>query len=255
MPSALPFSEVDHYLASIPNDIGCLVDTSFLIAVNDTENSFHEDAIFLQERLADRGVRLFVSVTARSEFIDYHRRVIVTETLMDMLAPSSKWKISTAVRDVLQKQKGWIDNQSRSENEPYFTDYRIKVCKQAFLPRTQSGKIGWTEFCREYLSGRLLTAWTGISEALQLQYVDMRDGGSKDLLRKNLRWEDMYRLAEESALGSQDAMILNLLDASIFPFLVTMDFDLAYGVMLSAPDKTALVPDNLYRNRIKKLRL
>jgi hypothetical protein len=64
----------------------------------------------------------------------------------------------------------------------------------------------------------------------------------------------MYRLVEESALGSQDAMILNLLDCSVFPFIVTMDFDLAYGVMLSTKDKTALVPDNLFRNRLKKLR-
>lgn len=56
----------------------------------------------------------------------------------------------------------------------------------------------------------------------------------------------MYRLAEESAMGIQNAMILNLLDSSIFHFVVTMDFDLAYGVMLSAPDKVALVPDNLY---------
>lgn len=254
MPGSLPFSEVDRYLGTMSGEIGCLVDTSFLIAVNDTENPFYEDAIFLQERFAEYGVRLFVSVTARSEFIDYHRRVIVTETLMDMLAPSSKWRISAAVRKVLEQQKGWIDNQSRSENEPYLTDSRIKICKQAFLPRTQSGHIGWTEFCREYLSGRLLTAWTEINEALQLQYVDMRDGGSKDLLRKELRWEAMYRLAEDSALGSQDAMILNMLDTSIFPFVVTMDFDLAYGVMLSAPDKTALVPDSLYRNRIKKLR-
>lgn len=254
MSGSLPFSDVDRYLATISGDIGCLVDTSFLIAVNDTENPFYEDAIFLQERLAEYSVRIFASVTARSEFIDYHRRVIVTETLMDMLAPSSKWRISAAVRKVLEQQRGWLDNQSRSENEPYLTDSRIKICKQAFLPRTQSGHIGWTELCREYLSGRLLTAWTEINEALQLQYVDLRDGGNKDLLRKELRWEAMYRLAEDSALGSQDAMILNLLDASVFPFVVTMDFDLAYGVMLSAPDKTALVPDSLYRNRIKKLR-
>ena len=82
----------------------------------------------------------------------------------------------------------------------------------------------------------------------------MRADDSKDLFRKDLHWDSMYRLAEESAIGSHDAMILNLFDSSIFQFLLTMDFDLAYGVMSSAPDKTALVPDNLYRNRIKKLR-
>jgi hypothetical protein len=64
----------------------------------------------------------------------------------------------------------------------------------------------------------------------------------------------MYRLAEESALGSQDAMILNMFDSSIFPIIVTSDFDLAYGVVASTDDKIALVPDNLYRNRLKKLK-
>jgi hypothetical protein len=68
----------------------------------------------------------------------------------------------------------------------------------------------------------------------------------------DLRWEEMYRKSEQTALGSQDAMILNLLDASIIPFVVTMDFDLAYGVLASTQHKVALVPDNLYRNRLKK---
>lgn len=82
----------------------------------------------------------------------------------------------------------------------------------------------------------------------------MRADSSRDLFRKELRWESMYRIAEESAMGSQDAMLVNLLDASLLRFIVTTDFDLAYGVLLSAPGKTALVPDSLYRNRLKKLR-
>jgi hypothetical protein len=252
----LPFSEIDKYLSTLSGDIGCLADTSFLIAIADEEHHFHDDALFLQEKLANYDVRIFVSVTARSEFIDFHRRVIISETLMDMLAPSSKWRISAAVREVLRKQKGWIDNQMRSEDagEPYLTDSRIKLCKQIFLPKSQSGQIGWTELCREYLSGRLLSAWTEIVDALQLNYIDMRSTDSAELFRKPLQWESMYRLAEESALGSQDAMILNLLDSSVLPFVVTMDFDLAYGAMLSSQDKGALVPDNLYRNRLKKLK-
>ncbi len=64
-------------------------------------------------------------------------------------------------------------------------------------------------------------------EALDLNYVDMRADDSKNLFRKELQWDSMYRLAEESALGSQDAMILNLFNCSVFPFVVTMDFDLA----------------------------
>lgn len=230
------------------------MDSSFLVAMSDEDHSQHDDAQFLFEKIVEYNIKIFVSVTARSEFIDYHRRVIITETLMDMLAPTSKWKISANVREVLRTQKGWIDNQARSSSEPYLSDSRIKICKQAFLPMNQSGHIGWTELCKEYLSGRLLSAWNSISEALDLNYIDIQVDDSKKLFRKELHWNSMYRLAEESALGSQDAMILNLFDCSIFPFVVTMDFDLAYGVMRSTDEKSAFIPDNLYRNRLKKLK-
>lgn len=254
MGSCIQFSEADRFLNKNLEAKACLVDSSFLVAISDEDHSQHDDAQFLFEKLAEYNIRIFVSVTARSEFIDYHRRVIITETLMDMLAPTSKWKISATVREVLRTQKGWIDNQARSESDPYLSDSRIKICKQSFLPLNQSGQIGWTELCKEYLAGRLFSAWNSVSEALDLNYVDMRADDSKNLFRKELQWDSMYRLAEESALGSQDAMILNLFDCSVFPFVVTMDFDLAYGVMHSTDEKFALIPDNLYRNRLKNLK-
>jgi hypothetical protein len=113
--------------------------------MSNKDHSSHEDSQFVGEKFAEYNVKLFVSVTARSEFIDYHRRVTITETLMGMLAPTSRWRISSAVRAVLQKQQGWIDNQPHAGNEPYLSDSRIKICKQAFLPKTQSGHIGWIE--------------------------------------------------------------------------------------------------------------
>jgi hypothetical protein len=139
---AFPYSDVDKYFGTIDPRKGCLADTNFLIAVSDKDHNFYDDAQFLFEKFVEYEVPIFVSVTARSEFVDYYRRVIITETLMDMLAPTSRWKTSAAVRDVLKTQKGWIDNQPRLGAEPYLTDQRIKDCKQAFLPKSQSGQIG-----------------------------------------------------------------------------------------------------------------
>lgn len=254
MNNGVPFSSIDQFLVDKKIAPYALCDTSFLVAMSDEDHLFHEEAQFLVEKLAEYDFKLFVSVTARSEFIDYHRRVKVTETLMGILAPSSKWKITQAVRDGLKKQRGWIDDQIGRGFEGILTDSRIKDCKQIFLPVTQSGKIGWIELCKEMLGGQLLGVWNQISDLLKLNYVDMRSNDVQNLFRKDLHWENMYRLAEESALGSQDAMILNLFEASIFPVLITMDFDLAYGVMLNAKDKNVLVPDNLFRNRLKKLK-
>lgn len=254
MGQALPFSEVDNYIQKINSSLGCIADTSFLIAISDKDNHFHEDAQFLFEKIVQDGIPVFATVTTRSEFIDFHRRVIMTETLMDMLVQTSKWKISSTVREVLRSQKGWIDNQARTENDPYLSDYRIKKCKQVFLPKTESGQIGWVELCREYLSGRLRTAWGEIADVLSINYIDMRSDDSKLFFEKELRWDSMYKFAEATALGSSDAMILNLFDASVFPFVVTSDYDLAYGTILSTQEKIALVPDSVYRNHIRKLR-
>lgn len=159
MGRAVPFSEVDDFFKSVDPSQGCLADTNFLIAVSDKDHHFYDDAQFLFEKLVEYKVPIYVTVTVRSEFIDFYRRVKITEALMDMLAPLSKWKISSSVREVLKSQRGWLDNQTSDDQLPYLTDQRIKKCKQAFLPKTQSGQIGWIELCKEFLSGRLLGEW------------------------------------------------------------------------------------------------
>lgn len=254
MGTCIPFSEIDLLLKNSPEQPLCLADTSFLISMSDKEHKFHADSQFLVEKFAEYGIKIFVSVTARTEFIDFHRRVTITEALMDMLPPSSKWKISAAVREVLASQRGWLNNQEKNGYDPYLPDARIKDCKQAFLPRTQSGNIGWIALCKEYLKGYLKNDWNEISAELDLSYVDMRASDAKELFRKDLHWDNMIDISEATALGGHDAMILNLFDCSIFPYLVTSDFDLAYGVMHGAEGKTVITPDNLYQNRLKKLK-
>lgn len=251
-----PLSDIDRVLdSSTSTQLSCLFDTSFLVSASDKDHIFYDDASFFAEKIEEWDIAPFVSITARSEFIDYRRRVIITETLMDMLGPKSKWRVPQAILKELGTQKGWIDNQPRTGNEPILSDSRIKHCKQLFLPRTQSGHVGWVELCKEVLNGELLSSWEKISNTLSLNYIDMRSSDSKDLFDTELRWENMYHLAEQTALGSHDSMILNMFSSSKIEFLITMDFDLAYGAMASLPDsKIVFVHDNLYRNKLKKLR-
>lgn len=254
MGQALPYSDVDTYLAKAGNNKGCVVDTNFVIAITEENHAYHEDSKFLYEKLVQYQIPIYCTVTVRTEFIDYQRRMIITESLMDMLAVSSKWKISTAVREALKKQKGWIDNQPKEDELPCLNDARIKIVKKEFLPKTQSGQIGWVELCKEYLTDKLLNAWNSIEADLSLNYIDMRDLESQSLFEKELEWENMYRLSEKTALGSNDSMILNVLESSAFPFVVSADYDLAYGVMQSNCAKVILVPDSLYRRHLKGLR-
>lgn len=64
----------------------------------------------------------------------------------------------------------------------------------------------------------------------------------------------MYTLSEETGLGSNDAMILNVLDSSTFPLVISADYDLAYGVLKLQNNKTILVPDSIYNRNLKGLR-
>ena len=253
MGQALPYSDVDTYLLKLENSKGCIVDTNFIIALTEENHAYHEDSKFLYEKLVYYKVPIYCTVTLRTEFIDFQRRMIITESLMDMLAVSSKLKISANVRDVLKKQKGWIDNQSKEDELPLLNDARIKILKKTFLPKTQSGKIGWIELCNEFLQNKLLNAWNEIESELCLNYVDMRDQDTHRLFESELDWKNMYRLSEMTALGSNDSMILNVLESSSFPFVLSADYDLAYGVIYSASDKVILVPDSLFRRHLKGL--
>lgn len=255
MGKAIPFSSIDQYLKSLKAPVpGCLVDTQFLVAVTEELHPFYDDAGFLFEKLAEYQIPIFTTVTTRSEFVDIRRRFIITETLMGMLATSSKWKISGNVQKILRAQKTWIDAQASKESLPLLTDSRIKDCKECFMPKTQSGQIGWVQICREYLTGQLLQAWDILVEDLRLNYLDMRGENISELMLEKLEWEKMYSISETTCLSSSDSMLVNVLRCSKFPFIVSADFDIAYSLLSDSSAKTALIPDNLHYRKIKGLR-
>lgn len=254
MGNVIPYSDVDMFFRSISNPKGCLIDTNFLISLTEENHKFHEDSVFIYEKLTQYQIPAYITVSVRTEFVDYQRRIKMTETLMDMLSPTSKWKASEAIKRVLRSNRGWIDNQAAKDDLPVLSDSRLKEIKQAFLPKTQSGQIGWVEFCKEHLSGQLLKMWQQVEDALGINYVELRASESQKFLENDLNWKTMYTLSEETCLGSNDAMILNVLNSSIFPFVVSSDYDMAYGILMSGESKSILVPDSLYNRHLKKLR-
>lgn len=171
-----------------------------------------------------------------------------------MLSAGSKWKISAATQKILRAQKTWIDTQATSDTFPLLTDSRIKDCKESFMPRTQSGQIGWVQLCNEYLSEKLFESWNALSEELNFNYLDLRGEEFSPCMNEKVQWHKMYSISEQTCLSSNDSMLVNVLNCSKFPFIVSADFDIAYSVLASNNEKTALVPDNLHYKKIKGLR-
>lgn len=194
MGKVIPFSEIDVYLSSLkPKAIGCLVDTNFLFAaLYQDVHPFSDDAEFLFEKLAEYQISIFTTVTTRNELLDLERRVIITEALMGMIAPHSKWRITNDVTKKLRAHKTWIDHEASTGRLPILSDYRIKETKELFFPIRASGKNGWLEICEEFLGG-LNNRVSQIEQSLGLNYLQLRDNDSeKRFMTAHPSWEAMH---------------------------------------------------------------
>jgi predicted nucleic acid-binding protein len=251
---AAPFSSIREVIERTnAAETGCLVDTNFLVALTYEPHVFNEHTVAAYDTLADCKVPIYVGLPSRSELLDVQRRIIITEALMDMIAPGSKWKISKETTKTIRAQKTWVDTQATGDKLPILPDSRIKSCKEIFLPKNHSGQSGWLEICKHFLSD-LRSTWAEAEKKLGLRYIGVREAEESKLFKKKLEWENLYRLSAKTCMASQDAMLLNLFDCSIFQILISTDYDLAYGNLAETNDKVVLVPDSLYEKKIKSLR-
>ena len=256
MGTALPFSDIDKFVAHQGEPIsGCILDTNFLIAAIYDPHPFHEDAEFLFEKFEEHKIPVHATVTTRAEFIDIQRRIIITEVLMDMLSPDTAWRLTEAQKKELRKHRAWLDSQPNSSELPILPDKRIKECKEIFFLSTRSGKDGWIEICKHYLDEQLLKSWEEIVDLLGINYIELRESDTNELIKEKVSWKNMCKISERTCISSSDAMILNMLNCSTLPFLVSADYDMAYAMLAEPNEKTILVPNALYREKIRKLKI
>jgi len=252
MGKVFPFSAIDQYLGELGDRArGCIVDTNFLIAAIYDNHPFYDDAGFLFEKLSEYKIPVFSTVTTRSEFMDIRRRIIITEVLMDMLTSESPWRLSAETMKELKKHRTWIDIQAAKDDMPILTDARIKQCKNAFMPQAHSGKTGWIEICRAYLTGTMTASWKLLVDQMGINHLDLNDPKMQPFVPEKVEWNKMYSISETTCLSSSDAMILNMLKCSVFPFVVSADYDMAYAMLVDDAEKVVLIPDSLYREKIK----
>ncbi len=252
MGRAIPFSKIGE---EIFNDEvkGIIADTNFLIAIMYEPHHYHEVSVKLFDCLVDLAVPIYVNLAARSEYLDFQRRMLMTEALMDMLGVSTRWKITNAAKIELRRHRLWIDTQASKEDIPILTDHRLKECKKIFIPRTESGKNGWQEICASYLDS-LKEEWEKLVDLLGLRYIGVRETDDQALFSTPIRWERFYEISGKTCLSSSDSLITNVLTSSNIPVLASTDYDLAYAILAEQSNKTVLIPDSLYERHIKGLR-
>jgi hypothetical protein len=247
MGRVIAFSEFDEYYKALKKtDIvpGTILDTNILISLTyEVKSDFEVIADFVNS-LLEKNFLLFTTVNTKSEFLDFHRRLIMTEHLRDLLDANPGYKLSSVERAQIQVQSGQLKRQEQQGSDPVFSDRQIKKIKSAFSAGRHSGHQGWLELCSGILQGKLDESEHRL-EPNGIRYISQHDPSQKDYFHSTIDWPAAKRISENTCLGLADAMILNAFQCSRFPFIVSVDFDIGYAVLASKDLKDAVMPDSV----------
>ncbi len=248
MGRVIPFSEFENYYQKIQKSPGfvpgTILDTNVIVSLTYDIKSNHDEVVEFVDLLQNHDFRTFATVTTKAEFLDFQRRLIMTEMLRDSLFSSSKLKLSQRAISAVQTVSGRLAQRERRGGDPVFNDADLKEIKSAFSAGSNSGKIGWLKLCDEVLLKRLPEAETILSDC-GIEYVSQHDPSQTALFKSTIGWSDAVIISAKTCLGFSDAMILNALQCSRFHFAVSTDFDLGYAALAGTEIKDVIMPDEV----------
>lgn len=260
------------------NSVELIVDANVIIASRDKKHrnykTIQEFYDSLDQLSAD--LTLFTTVTTKAEFLEYYRRKILTEGILELYKLNKERKvISDRVKMVIEnqvrarnlRQNREVQRQEKIEkvleshsvdttefdveefsvDANYFKDSEIKEIKKAFRARNVDNESGWISFCKKVLVNRLHTLEGELDQLCH--YLTTRDKESlKYFTKTDVEWRAATQICGESGMGYSDAMILNMANHTSIEHILTLDFDLVYGGHFSSPSKTIITPTDRLKN-------
>jgi len=247
----IPFSELDKYLQSLEEEgavKGTILDTNVLISATYDVRDSYSDVLSVWETLQEYGYELFATVSTRSEYLEFYRRLTLTEALFDIIDDFSTYKISSRARAKIQTLRGSLKTSvlADSEKDEVFNDIQLKKIKKEFSAGNHSGQKGWLEICDVFLRTQVARADQGLIDS-GIKYISPNDPAQAGLFNSALNWSAAVDICEKSGTAFSDSMILNALKSSKLFFVVTLDFDIAYAALSDPNMKDVVVPDRLYK--------
>ncbi len=246
MGAAISFSELQDYLATRKHlgsrVLGVIIDTNVLIALTYEIKKEHEEMLNLINLMVEEELKLFVTVTTKSEFFDFHRRLLMTEGLLDLVDTLSQCRISERSRAIINSQKAVLRRREKYGRDSVFLDREIKEMKRSFSAGPHSGALGWLTLCREFLRGKLSGVETQLT-ALGIHYLSPNE--PNDVFTAKPNWEAAMKITETSCISFSDSMILNILQYTNGLVAVSLDFDLGYATLSQVDLGDVLVPKRL----------
>ena len=154
MGRVIAFSDFENYFKELNRDnstpLGVILDTNILVSLTYEIKIDHELVVELLDSLRDRGAMFFTTVNTRSEFLDFHRRLIMTEHLRDMIMSNSKWKISEKSRSQIQFQSGQLTAVKGVGETPCSMITSLKKLNRPFLLEFIQDKLDGSNYVKSF---------------------------------------------------------------------------------------------------------
>ena len=237
------FSKASECLEDLES-LDCIADTSFLIALLYELDPFHEEAVQLFDTLADRNVHLYSTVTTRAEYLERQRRILLAEALM-VIRKETHFEFGREMRAELTNLKKWIDAQIAKDRPPIPSDRELKRIRELLMGPISGHQNAWILMCQSQLRGKLTQAWQRVVDDIGITHIELAEPGTQQLISEKVTWEKACAISEETGIGVYDAMILNMLNCSKIPMIISTDLDFGFAVAASSSGKVALLPDRL----------
>jgi len=250
MGTVVRFSEFDSYLFNLKNKgervEGTILDANIIITLSFSPKKFHTRVSeFIRNKILANNMNLYSTVNTTQEFLEFHRRLLLTEGLRTAIHPSSRIKLPNKKRSVIRAQSSILDAREKNNgSDPVFYDREIKKIRDVFC---HSGPIGmklWKTLCDIYLRKQLQLEYKALQK-LNVNYLSSYKTEMEDLFHQNITWESAIDICTDVGVGFSDAMILNALQSTHLPFSISLDMDIADAVRGKSSLKDVVMPDEL----------
>lgn len=248
MATILPFSEISNNIKIKAESKKILIDTCALIAFSHGVNEFSDETEELFEVLRKESFQAYTNVNIRSEFLDYQRRIIVTEALTNIAGQIDGLSSFSDIYKKIKAHAALVHKKAQQGRPLVLNDSDIKRYKKLLSFEHRGIKNIWLKFCNDNLDNVLKRTFEITEKAMKLKYLSVRKGEQSPEVTGDVQWDRMYQISETSALGVNDSMIINMFESTSIPFLVTTDFDIVYSGAISDNTKIIFCPDRIYQN-------
>jgi predicted nucleic acid-binding protein len=247
MGKVVRFSAFSEYVKELNQPIsGTILDANVIIALSYTPKKYHTRTLdFLNKEIYSRGINCYTTVNTTLEFLEFHRRLLMTEGLRDSIDASSTLDLPNKKKQLIRAQSTILANREKNNKvDPIFYDREIKRIREGFYESGTAGKNLWKALCEAFLVGRLQREYVNMNN-LKVDYLSPHEESQKTFFRRGLKWEDAIGICSETCAGFSDSMILNALESTTFPFAVSLDSDIAFAVLSNSSMKDVVMPDGL----------